>query len=326
MARINYYFDTETSQYKRVYRHTADKVMNVLGIAILSIGVAVVMMIVYTLNFASPRELKLSHEIKEMEYYFAALNKKVISLQGALSSIEKRDDNIYRVVMGAEPIDPAIRQGGTGGYDPYQDLRQADLNKAEFIAGLHEKVDKLRRKLYIESMSQDELVQLTLNKESLYAAIPAIQPVSNKQLIAIASGFGLRIHPVYKVIRMHTGIDFAAPLGTPIYATANGQVTEVDVKFDGYGKMVIIDHGFGYTTRYAHLQDFLVKIGQKVKRGQRIGFVGNTGLSTASHLHYEVLINGEQIDPVHYFFNDLSPLEYEKVVELASVKNQSLGN
>jgi murein DD-endopeptidase MepM/ murein hydrolase activator NlpD len=297
-----------------------------LGITILSTGIAIVLVIIYTVNVESPREYKLRHKVKEMEFYFTELNKKVESLKNEFTSIEKRDDNIYRVVLGAGPLDPAIRQAGVGGYDPYRDLREANSSNAEFIAGLHEKIDKLRRKLYIESLSQDDVVRLTLNKENLYAAIPAIQPVSNKQLIAIASGFGLRIHPVYKVIRMHTGIDFAAPIGTTVHATADGRVTAVDIKFDGYGKMLTIDHGFGYTTRYAHLQDFLVKVGQKVKRGEPIGYVGNTGLSTASHLHYEVLINGEQIDPVHYFFNDLNPVEYEKVVELASVKNQSLGN
>ncbi len=187
-------------------------------------------------------------------------------------------------------------------------------------------VNDLKSKLYLESISQDEVVQFALNKEMRFASIPAIQPIANKELVAIASGFGMRIHPVYKVVRMHTGIDFAAPTGTPIYATANGLVVAVDENFVGYGKMVILDHGFGYATRYAHLQDFMVKNGQHVKRGEQIGFVGNTGLSTAPHLHYEILVNGEQIDPVHYFFDDLNPLEYEKVVALASVKNQSLGN
>jgi murein DD-endopeptidase MepM/ murein hydrolase activator NlpD len=193
------------------------------------------------------------------------------------------------------------------------------------VIGLYEKVDKLRRKLYMESKSQDELVKLADNKEKLYAAIPAIQPISNKQLVALASGFGFRTHPIYKVRKMHSGIDFAASIGTPIYATADGKVVTVDVKFSGYGKLVEIDHGFGYRTRYAHMHDFAVRAGQHVKRGDLIGYVGNTGLSTAPHLHYEVLINGAQVDPVHYFYNDLSPTEYEKILELASIENQSLG-
>src|SRR5690606_8190137 len=172
--------------------------------------------------------------------------------------------------------------------------------------------DKVRRKLYIESKSQDEVVQLAEKKEKLYASITAIQPIANKQLLALASGFGLRIHPVYKVKKLHTGIDFAASIGTPIYATADGRVDKVEVRFSGYGKMVEIDHGFGYRTRYAHMHDFAVKRGQQVKRGDLIGYVGNTGLSTAPHLHYEVLINNKRVGPVHYFFDDLSPAEYEK--------------
>ena len=193
------------------------------------------------------------------------------------------------------------------------------------VISLNEKVDLLRRKLYIESKSQDEVVKLAEKKEKLYAAIPAIQPVSNKQLHALASGFGWRTHPIYKVKKMHTGIDFAASIGTPIYATADGTIAEVSVKFSGYGKMVEVDHGFGYRTRYAHMHEFAVRSGQNVKRGDLIGYVGNTGLSTAPHLHYEVLINGSQVDPVHYFYNDLTAAEYEKVLELASIENQSLG-
>jgi murein DD-endopeptidase MepM/ murein hydrolase activator NlpD len=163
------------------------------------------------------------------------------------------------------------------------------------------------------------------NKEKLFAAIPAIQPIANKELIALASGFGMRIHPVYKVKKMHAGIDFAATIGTPIYATADGKVDYTQVSFSGYGKMIEIDHGFGYRTRYAHMHGFVVKQGQQVKRGELIGYVGDTGLSTAPHLHYEVMINRAQVNPVHYFFNDLNASEYEKVIELASIENQALG-
>jgi murein DD-endopeptidase MepM/ murein hydrolase activator NlpD len=228
-------------------------------------------------------------------------------------------------VLGAQPIEKSVRDAGIGGADRYADIRDKSIGHNDLVIGLHEKVDKLRRKLYIESRSQDEVVQLAENKEKLFAAIPAIQPIANKQLIALASGFGLRIHPVYKVKKMHNGIDFAAEIGTPIYATADGKVAVVDVKFSGYGKMVEIDHGFGYRSRYAHMHDFAVRTGQNIKRGDLVGYVGNTGLSTAPHLHYEVHINGVQVDPVHYFFNDLTAAEYEKILELASTENQSLG-
>src|SRR5690606_11217242 len=231
----------------------------------------------------------------------------------------------YRVVLGAEPIDQSVRNAGIGGSDRYAEIDEKDMPLKDMIVDLSSKVDRLKRKLYIESKSQDEIVQLAENKEKLYAAIPAIQPISNEQLVALASGFGMRIHPVYKVRKLHTGIDFAAPIGTPIYATADGTVAEVSVRFSGYGKMIEIDHGFGYRTRYAHMHDFAVRQGQNIKRGELIGYVGDTGLSTAPHLHYEVLRNGTQINPVHYFFNDLTPAEYEKIVELASIENQSLG-
>jgi murein DD-endopeptidase MepM/ murein hydrolase activator NlpD len=228
-------------------------------------------------------------------------------------------------VLGAEPIDKDIRNAGAGGADRYEDIREKNIDHEDLVIDLNEKVDLLRRKLYIESKSQDEVVKLAEKKEKLYASIPAIQPISNKQLLALASGFGWRTHPIYKVKKMHTGIDFAASIGTPIYATADGTVAEVSVKFSGYGKMVEVDHGFGYRTRYAHMHEFAVRSGQNVKRGDLIGYVGNTGLSTAPHLHYEVLINGSQVDPVHYFYNDLTAGEYEKVLELASIENQSLG-
>lgn len=325
MARIKYYYDTETCKYERVKTKKSDIVLNALGLFSLTVMMAVGLLILYDNYFDSPRELVLKNEVKQLEFYYENLNKDVESLNQILNNIEERDDDIYRVVLGAEPIEKSVRDVGVGGADRYADIRKNNIGHSDLVIALHERVDKVRRKLYIESKSQDEVVHLAEKKEKLYASIPAIQPVSNKQLIALASGFGLRIHPVYKVKKMHKGIDFAASIGTPIYATADGAVIELDVKFSGYGKMVMIDHGFGYRTRYAHMHDFAVKRGQQVKRGDLIGYVGNTGLSTAPHLHYEVYINNEAVDPVHYFFNDLTAAEYEKILELASTENQSLG-
>ena len=325
MARIKYYYDTETCKYERIRTRKSDVVLNALGILSLTLAMAVGLLILYSSYFESPKELILKNEVKELEFYYDKLNKEVVSLSATLDNIEHRDDNIYRVVLGAEPIEKSVRDVGVGGADRYADIREKGIGHTDLVIALHEKVDKLRRKLYIESKSQDEVVRLAENKEKLFAAIPAIQPIANKQLIALASGFGHRIHPIYKVKKMHAGIDFAAEIGTPIYATADGTVEVVSVKFSGYGKKVEIDHGFGYRTRYAHMHGFNVKPGQQVKRGDLIGYVGNTGLSTAPHLHYEVIINGEQVDPVHYFFNDLTAAEYEKILELASTENQSLG-
>jgi murein DD-endopeptidase MepM/ murein hydrolase activator NlpD len=286
---------------------------------------AVGLLMLYSSYFESPKELILKNEVKELEFYYENLEKEVKRMDHILADMEHRDDNIYRAVLGAEPIEKSIRNGGVGGTDRYEDIKNKDIIHEEFILKLHTNVDKLRRKVYIESKSQDDVVQLTEKKEKLFAAIPAIQPISNKELIALASGFGLRIHPVYKVKKMHTGIDFAAPIGTPIYATADGVVDQMDISFSGYGKKVEIDHGFGYRTRYAHMHGFTVRNGQHIKRGELIGYVGNTGLSTAPHLHYEVFINGRQVNPVYYFFNDLNAADYEKVIELASIENQSLG-
>lgn len=325
MARIKYYYDTETCKYERIKTSTGDIILNTLGIMSLTIAMAVGLLILYSSYFESPKELILKNEVKELEFYYENLEAEVERLHKQLSNMEYRDDNIYRVVLGAEPIDKSIREAGVGGMDRYEDIRDKNIIHEDIIVKLNESVDNLRRKIYIESKSQDDVVDLAESKEKLFAAIPAIQPVANKQLIALASGFGLRIHPIYKVKKMHTGIDFAAAIGTPIYATADGVIDKLDVSFSGYGKMLEIDHGFGYRTRYAHMHGFAVRQGQKVKRGDLIGYVGDTGLSTAPHLHYEVFVNGTHANPVHYFFNDLNPAEYEKIIELASIENQSLG-
>lgn len=325
MARIKYYYDTETCKYERIKTTTGDIILNALGIFSLTLAMAAGILLISSSYFESPKELILKNEVKEMEFYYDNLLQEVDKLQKQLANMEYRDDNIYRVVLGAEPIDKSIREAGIGGIDRYEDVRQKNVIHEDIIIKLSENVDNLRRKIYIESKSQDEVVELAENKEKLFAAIPAIQPVANKQLIALASGFGWRIHPIYKVKKMHTGIDFAAAIGTPIYATADGTIDKVDVSFSGYGKVIEIDHGFGYRSRYAHMHGFAVRQGQKVKRGDLIGYVGNTGLSTAPHLHYEVFVNGVHANPVHYFFNDLNPAEYEKIIELASIENQSLG-
>lgn len=325
MARIKYYYDTETCKYERVKTTTGDIILNTLGIFSLTLVMAVGLLLLYTTYFESPKELLLKNEVKELLFYYENLSRDVENLDAILADMEHRDDNIYRAVLGAEPIESSIRNAGVGGVDRYEDIKSKGIANSEVIVKLSEYVDKLRRKVYIESKSQDEVVQLAVNKEQLFAAIPAIQPISNKELIRLSSGFGMRFHPIYKVKKMHPGIDFSAPIGTPIYATADGTVDVESVSFSGYGKTVEIDHGFGYRTRYAHMHGFAVSKGQKVKRGELIGYVGNTGLSTAPHLHYEVFINNRHVNPVHYFFNDLNPAEYEKIVELASVENQSLG-
>jgi hypothetical protein len=325
MARIKYYYDTETCKYERIKTTTGDVVLNVLGIVSLTLAMAVGLLMLGGNYFESPRELLLKNEVKEMEFYYQNLESEIHKLEKQLVSMEYRDDNIYRAVLGAEPIDKGIRQSGIGGADRFEDIQAKNITHEDVIIKMEEMLAKLKRKVYIESKSQDDVVALAENKEKLFAAIPAIQPVANKELIALASGYGMRIHPVYKVLKMHTGVDFAANIGTPIYATADGTIDKAEVSFSGYGKVLEIDHGFGYRTRYAHMHGFAVQHGQKIKRGDLIGYVGDTGLSTAPHLHYEVFVNGVVVNPIHYFFNDLNSEEYAKIIELASIENQSLG-
>lgn len=325
MAKIKYYYDTETCKYERVKVKSHDVVLNFLGLTSVILLVAVCLVVLYDVYFESPKEVMLKNEISELEYYYEDLQNEVDRLNAMVGALEKRDDDVYRIVLGAEPIDQAIRNAGIGGADRYSEIKEKKFSNKELVVALNEKIDKLKRKMYIQSKSYDELLKIATRKEEMFASIPAIQPISNKELLRLASGYGRRIHPIYKVKKLHSGIDFSAPIGTPVYATADGTVGSVKVRFSGYGKFIEIDHGFGYRTRYAHLHDFNVKPGQKVKRGELIGYVGNTGLSTAPHLHYEVLRNGKKINPIHYFFNDLDSEEYEKIVELASIENQSLG-
>lgn len=325
MAKIKYYYDKESCKYIRVKTSTGDIILNAVGIFSLTMAMAVGLLLLYSNYFESPKEVILKNEVKEMEFYFGELQKKVTDLDKILADMAYRDDNIYRVVLGSEPIDKSIREAGVGGVDRYEDIKNKDIIHEDIIVKLNLSIDQLRRKVYIESKSHDEIIGLADNKEKLFAAIPAIQPIPKKATVVLASGFGIRIHPIYKVRKMHSGIDFAAPIGTPIYAAADGVIDNIEVSFTGYGKKVEIDHGFGYRTRYAHMHAFAVRNGQRVKRGELIGFVGDTGLSTAPHLHYEVFINGAQVNPIHYFFNDLNPAEYAKIIELASIENQSLG-
>ena len=226
--------------------------------------------------------------------------------------------------FAADPIPQSIRDAGVGGSERYKKLLEEGLRQEELILSTVSKIDVLKKRMYIQTKSYDEIIALAKRKNEMLANTPAIQPIENKKLKRMASGFGMRIHPIYKVRKMHTGCDFTARTGTPIYATGDGVVKSVDKKYGGYGKKVIIDHGFGYQTLYAHMSKFNVKVGQKVKRGEVIGFVGNTGASTAPHLHYEVIYKGKKVNPVHYFFNDLDEGQYEEILELASRENQSL--
>jgi len=272
--------------------------------------------------FPSPKELALKRENKQLSLQYELLTDKVNKLSTVLGDLEDRDDNIYRTIFEAEPISKEKRLAGIGGSDRYANLEGYQNSKNEVATT--KKIDLLSRRLYIQSKSYDEVYNLAKNKEKMMAAIPAIQPISNKNLTSIASGFGLRIHPVYKTWRMHAGIDFTAPVGTPIYATGDGIVENPKSGMSGYGNVIVINHGFGYETLYAHCSKIIVRPGQKVKRGEIIAYVGNSGMSTGPHVHYEVRKGRTPINPINFFYQDLSPEEYEKVIEISSRANQSM--
>jgi len=325
MARIKYYYDTETCKYERVKVGTWDVVLNLLGFLSVAVVIAIAMVLVHNTYFESPKETVLKKENEELKLYYDILSEEMSNAQEMLSALQKRDDDIYRVINEAEPIPSTVRNGGIGGTERYKQLLEQGLESETLILTTLEKIDRLKKQMYIQTKSYDEIVALAKSKDKMYASIPAIQPITNKELTRLASGFGMRIDPIYKVRRMHEGIDFSAPRGTPIYATGDGVIKKVTSNYGGYGKEVLIDHGYGYVTRYAHMNDFNVKKGQTIKRGECIGYVGSTGKSTAPHLHYEVLKDGKKVNPVHYFYNDLNEDEFQKILELSSIENQSLG-
>ena len=246
---------------------------------------------------------------------------KLLDIETVLDDIQKRDDNIYREIFEANPIPTEIRKAGFGGVNKYKYLE--GFSNIEFLKELDNKFDVLKKQLYVQSKSFDQIIELTKDKNKMLSSIPAIQPLSNKDLSRMASGFGYRIDPIYKTRKFHAGMDFSAKTGTPIYATGDGKVFKVSKSKRGYGNHVVIDHGYGYKTLYAHMSKTAVKRNQKVSRGDVIGFVGNTGKSVAPHLHYEVHKDGKKINPVNFYYNDLNAEEYERMIEISSRSNQS---
>jgi murein DD-endopeptidase MepM/ murein hydrolase activator NlpD len=273
------------------------------------------------LYFDSPEERYLQHELEKMEFEYDLMAKELDGMNEVLAELQRRDDKIYRVIFEADPIPASQRKGGFGGTNYLK--RYEGYDNEDLMKEVASKLEQLKSKLVVQSKSYDELNKLIRSKEEMLASIPAIQPVSNKDLTRLASGYGYRIHPIYKTMKFHGGVDFTAPQGTEVYATGDGVVVEANSRNRGYGNMVVIDHGFGYKTRYAHLFQMAVQAGQKIKRGELIGYVGTTGLSTAPHLHYEVLKDERMINPVNFFFNDLSAEEYALLIDIANMSNQS---
>jgi len=321
MTKAKYYYDYKTLSYKQIKLSLKQKIFRI-GFFIGTSFLLGFLMLTLFLNFVdSPKEKQLKRELENMIIQYSLLNERMNQVASVLEEIQDRDDDIYRVIFEAEPISSNIREAGFGGVNRYKDLE--GFNNSELIIKTAEMVDKISKQLYIQSISFDEVIKLAKNKADMLESIPAIQPVSNTDLKRVASGYGYRIHPIYKTRKMHAGMDFSAPIGTPIYSTGKGKVVKVVSKTRGYGKYVVIDHGYGYETLYAHMNDFNVHQGKNVKRGDVIGWVGNSGTSTSPHLHYEVLKNGSKINPINFFYNDLSPEEYERMIEISSQYNQT---
>jgi len=320
MARTHYRFNPETLNYEKVKSSGWVIALRIFGFFS---AAAIFSLIIITASFSfldSPREKMLRKEIAVYKNQLEAIDSKVKGLDEVMAELEKRDEDVYREIFEA-PLPKSLRATGVGGSERYSNLENLSLGKN--LKNIHKKLDELSRKSKVQSASYQELITIARKKADLLASLPAIQPVSNKDLTRIASGFGYRIDPIYKTRKMHAGMDFTAPTGTKVYATGDGVVEIVKVKRWGYGKHIVINHGFGYKTRYAHLSAFKVKRGQKVTRGQVIGLVGSTGKSTAPHLHYEVEKSGKKVNPANFYYNDISGEEYEKMLELSSHPNQS---
>ena len=324
MSKVKYYYDSETLSYKKIKRKKGRR----LGIAFLSIAgtfLAGFLLLVVYLNIPAletPREKALERELNNMKLQYGLLNKKMEQVERVLANVEERDNNIYRLYFEANPIPEAQRKAGFGGINRYRNLE--GYNNSELIIELNKKLDILTKRIVVQSRSLDEIVELAEDKERLLQAIPAIMPVRNEDLKRMASGYGWRTDPFTKVRKFHYGMDFSAKRGTPVYATGDGVIDRADNRSSGYGRHIRIDHGYGYTSLYGHLYKYNVKAGQRVERGDLIGFVGSTGRSLGSHVHYEIFKDGERINPMNFYYGHLSPAEFDKILEQAQQENQSL--
>lgn len=326
MSKVKYYYDSETLSYRKIEVKKGKKIglslLFLLGVMVTSILLLIVFLNIP--NLETPKEKAYKRELQNMQLQYELLNRKMDQAVSVLEDLEDRDDNIYRVYFEANPISDEQRKAGFGGVNRYSNLE--GYNNSDLIIGTTQRLDQLTKRIVVHSKSLDDIIALAENKEALLASIPAIQPVKNDDLKRTASGFGMRMDPIYRYRKMHNGMDFSAPSGTEVYATGDAVVKEVTRtnRSGGYGNLIILDHGFGIETYYAHLEDFNIRKNQKVSRGEIIGFVGNTGKSTGPHLHYEVRRNGKPVNPINYYYNDLTSEDYSIMLNKASQENQSL--
>lgn len=318
MAKIKYFYNPHSLDFEKARISVRTLALRVFGFLSASIVAGASLLLVAYYYIDSPKEKILRRELENYELQTKLLNKKVDKIYASLNELKERDASVYRAIFEADPINYDTRKASV---NDYKDLE--GFANSESLKALNQRVDALAEQVTIQTKSMEQLAKLAENKTEFLASIPAIQPVTNKNLRSMASGFGYRLHPIYKTYKMHSGIDFTAPTGTPIYATGNGRVVPAPNGASGYGNHVVIDHGFGYKTLYAHMYKSKVRMGERVKRGQLIGYVGNTGLSSGPHLHYEVIKNGNKINPINYFFNDLTETDYAAMREIAERPTQS---
>ena len=318
MSKAKFRFNPETLEYEKVSNSILLRIGKIFGFTSLAIISGITTYLI--LNQDQTTE-QLKNQLVDYQIQVKLLEQKSGEMQSSLDELASMDDHVYREIFGADPIEDDIRKAGTGGVNKYISLEQ--LQDGNKIKALHMRLDNMKNQSKIQKDSYSKLIQMAQDKSKMLASIPAIQPIPNKTLKRIASGFGYRVDPIYKTRKMHKGLDFSAPKGTKIYATGDGVIQMVKRDRWGYGTHIIIDHGYGYTTLYGHMSKASVKKGENVKRGQVIGLVGSTGKSTGPHLHYEVAKNGVQVNPVGYFYNDLTSDQYEEIVKLSSNPNQS---
>ncbi len=320
--KSHYRFNPHTLKYEKIVRGWGYYAGIVLGYIGIGAAFGVLFFFIYTSFMQSPQERQLADENNRLRAQYKVLSHQLDDALKVMDDICERDENFYRVILETDSLPKSLRTGNydfTARYDKWNDMRASAIVKENT-----KKMDILNRMLYVQSASFDELVKLAQQSEDRLKHIPAIQPVLNKDLKRTASGYGRRMDPIYQTIRFHNGMDFSAPAGTEIYATGDGVVSTVKTAFSGYGMHVKIDHGFGYESVYAHMSKFNCKVGQKVKRGDIIGFVGSTGTSTAPHLHYEVQLKGKKVNPQFYYFQeDLTPEEYERMIEISVNSNRT---
>lgn len=325
MSKQKYVFNEQTLQYEKLETNTTKLLLSGVAFIFSSIIAGGVIFAFSADLFPSPKEQSLNREINTLRYHYTNLTEDINKLDNDLSFLQEKDADIHRIIFGLEPLNEAVWNGGVGGSPRYQDLKGFKESGVVIKSSL-EKVDLLKRQIELQKKSIDTIFNLALEREKMLMSIPSIKPVQEDKLkrnMRYLSGFGWRIHPIHKVKKFHKGVDFTAPRGTAIQATGDGVVKKVQKRKSGYGVNVMIDHGFGYTTLYAHMSKVNVKKGEKVKRGQKIGEVGSTGASTAPHCHYEVRKNGKAINPIDYCMDGLSTEEYQELVERATIENQS---